>query len=149
MNISKTNKISLFLLLTTLFLGACAKILKNNPTINRIKYECGGPDDGRFTVGANNIRLMYGFPIPASTSHFVVKVGDKFASNYKGLGSTVTYICTTKKFKTIGNKKFSEMEFLFENIKIKQRLVPVNDDLAEVDSLTPCRYYRIEYEFEY
>lgn len=148
MKISKTNKIALVLVIIAIIFGACAKILKNNPTINRIKYECGGPDDGRFTVGANNIRLMYGFPIPASTSHFVVKVNDKFASNYKGLGSTVTYICTTKKFKTVGNKKFSEMEFSFENIKIKQRLVPVNDDLVEVDSLTPCRYYRIEYEFE-
>ena len=129
-------------------LGACAKLLKNNPTLNAIKYDCGGPDDGRFTIGANNIRLMYGFPIPASTSHFVVKVGDKFASNYKGLGSTVEYICTTKKMKVVGNKKFSEMAFSFQNIKIIQRLIPVNDDLAEVDSLTPARYYRIEYEFE-
>jgi outer membrane protein OmpA-like peptidoglycan-associated protein len=109
--------------------------------------DCGGPDDGRFTIGANGIRLMYGFPIPSSTSHFVVKVNGKYASNYGHLGSNVQYICTTKKMKVVGKKKFSEMEFEFEGIKILQRLVPVDNNLAEVDSSGAARYYRIEYEF--
>ncbi|GAB4134906.1 MAG: hypothetical protein OHK0045_10420 [Raineya sp.] len=109
--------------------------------------DCGGHDDGRFTIGANGIRLMYGFPIPASTSHFVVKVGDKFASNYGGLPG-VKKICTKKKFKVVGNQKFSEMEFKFEGISIIQRLIPVDDKLKEVDSLSPARYYLIEYELE-
>ncbi len=37
--------------------------------------------DGRFTLGAQGQRLMYGYPYPNSTSHFVVRVNKKFASN--------------------------------------------------------------------
>jgi len=42
--------------------------------------------DGRFTLGVDGRRLMFGYPFPYSTSHFVVKVEDKFASNYAGFG---------------------------------------------------------------
>lgn len=129
-----------------LILSTCKKPLGKSSGAEEIT-NCGGLDDGRFTIGANGIRLMYGFPIPASTSHFVVKVGNKFASNYGRLPN-VTKICTKKKFKVVGNRKFSEMEFKFEGITITQRLIPVDDNLKEVDSLSPARYYLIEYEFE-
>jgi outer membrane protein OmpA-like peptidoglycan-associated protein len=116
--------------------------------ISKLRGDCGGPDDGRFTIAANNIRLMYGYPVPASTSHFIVNVDGKFASNYGGLGSQVHYFCTVKKMKVEGARKFSEMEFFFDGIKITQRLIPVDGNLVEVDSLTPARYFRIEYEFK-
>lgn len=44
-------------------------------------------NDGRYTLGVRGQRLMYGYPYPYSTSHFVVKVDAQFASNYYGLGS--------------------------------------------------------------
>jgi outer membrane protein OmpA-like peptidoglycan-associated protein len=143
-------KVFLLCIITGFLLITCNKPIlttKSNGGSSEEVYDCGGPDDGRFTIGANGIRLMYGFPIPASTSHFVIKVGDKYASNYKGLGNSVTHICTKKKMKTEGNRKFSEMEFKFEGISFVQRLIPVDTELKEVDSLKPARYYRIEYEF--
>ncbi|MCS6824559.1 MAG: OmpA family protein [Cytophagaceae bacterium] len=116
--------------------------------VSTLRGDCGGPDDGRFTIGANNIRLMYGFPIPASTSHFVLYVDGKYASNYSGLGNNVKHVCTTKRFKTEGNRKYAEMDFYFEGIKLTQRLIPVDGNLNETDSLKPARYYRIEYQME-
>lgn len=135
-------KIAAIFLLATVSIS-CARLARPS-----VSGDCGGPDDGRFTIGANNIRLMYGFPIPASTSHFVVNVDGKFASNYGGLGSDVKHICTTKKIKRDSNRKFSEMEFSFEGVIITQRLVPVDDKLVETDSLGAARYYRIEYELK-
>ncbi len=142
-----TMRIVIILLSITLLLSTCQKPVGTSTSSAGEINDCGGLDDGRFTIGANGIRLMYGFPIPASTSHFVVKVGDKFASNYGRLPG-VKKICTTKKFKVVGNRKFSEMEFKFEGVTITQRLIPVDDHLKEVDSLSPARYYLIEYEFE-
>lgn len=139
------QKVTLFFFVVLLF-STCKKPPVSSGGEFSVE-DCGGPDDGRFTIGANGIRLMYGFPIPASTSHFVLKVGDKYASNYGRLPN-VKKICTKKKFKVVGNKKFSEMEFKFEGILITQRLIPVDDNLKEVDSLSPARYYLIEYEFE-
>ncbi|MCS6796448.1 MAG: OmpA family protein [Raineya sp.] len=139
-------RILFILMFLSLVFSTCQKPPLKTATNGEIS-DCGGLDDGRFTIGANGIRLMYGFPIPASTSHFVVKVGDKFASNYGRLPG-VKKICTKKKFKVVGNRKFSEMEFKFEGITITQRLIPVDDSLKETDSLSPARYYLIEYEFE-
>lgn len=141
-----TNILKISFLAVALASFSACDLLKPKRTYSS-KADCGGPDDGRFTIGANGIRLMYGFPIPASTSHFVIKVNDKYASNYGGLGGNVQHICTTKKMKVVGKKKFSEMEFEFEGIKLLQRLIPVDNNLAEVDSTGAARYYRIEYEF--
>ena len=38
-------------------------------------------NDGRFTLGNGDKRLMYGFPVPLSTSHFVIKVDTVFLTN--------------------------------------------------------------------
>lgn len=138
----KTYYIIFFSLLSIIF----ATCRPPKQILSNLRGDCGGPDDGRFTIGANNIRLMYGFPIPASTSHFVINVDGHFASNYHGLGSSVKYVCTTKKMKIDGNRKYSEMDFFFEGVKVTQRLIPVDGDLHEVDSTKAARYYRIEYE---
>ena len=44
------------------------------------KYEISN-NDGRYTIGVRGERLMYGYPFPNSTSHFVVSANDKKASN--------------------------------------------------------------------
>jgi hypothetical protein len=38
-------------------------------------------NDGRYTLGVEGSRLMYGYPYPNSTSHFVINAGGKMASN--------------------------------------------------------------------
>jgi len=45
-------------------------------------------NDGRYTIGVRGQRLMYGYPYPYSTSHFIVKVDGTFASNYSGFSSS-------------------------------------------------------------
>jgi len=47
--------------------------------------------DGRFTLGVKNKRIMYGYPYPFSTSHFVIKVNDEFACNFRGIGTHPIY----------------------------------------------------------
>ncbi len=38
-------------------------------------------NDGRFALGVQGRRLMYGYPYPNSTSHFIINVNNKMASN--------------------------------------------------------------------
>ncbi len=50
-----------------------------------------GNTDGRFTLGAGNARLMYGYPVPHSTSHFVIATRDRaILSNYNEKGKLVS-----------------------------------------------------------
>lgn len=52
-----------------------------------------GDYDGRFTLGTvSGYRLMYGFPSPRSTSHFVFTVDDYYASNGPNLHNSDTSI---------------------------------------------------------
>lgn len=44
-------------------------------------YVCVPGCDGRFTLGIEGKRLMYGYPFPFSTSHFVIQVDGKLATN--------------------------------------------------------------------
>jgi len=44
------------------------------------KYEISN-NDGRYTIGVRGKRLMYGYPFPNSTSHFVINANNKKASN--------------------------------------------------------------------
>ncbi|MBI5218230.1 MAG: OmpA family protein [Bacteroidia bacterium] len=41
--------------------------------------------DGRFTLGVDFKKIMYGYPFPYSTSHFVVKVDGEYLTNAKYL----------------------------------------------------------------
>ena len=137
-----------WIFLVTLTLGACQYFMP--PTTDNlapIPVDCGGPHDGRFTIGANNTRLMYGYPIPVSTSHFIVKVNDKFASNASRFGGRVQYICTERKQKVKGAMKYDEFHFKFNGIRIEQRLIPVDQNFNDVDSTQAAQYYRVEYEF--
>src|SRR5687767_830346 len=79
-------------------------------------------EDGRFTIGASGHRLMYGYPIPYSTSHFVVVVDGQHASNSPHFPSSVEYL--TGKLKTTGEagSPTKEITFRFGDIDIVQRL---------------------------
>jgi outer membrane protein OmpA-like peptidoglycan-associated protein len=135
------------LIILSIFIFSCKLQTTKSASGERVLYSTG-PDDGRFTLGGGNKRIMYGYPIPTSTSHFIIKVDDLLASNYRGFGSKATYLSTKRGFKTVGNQKYCEMIFNFNGIQIVQRLIPVDKNFVEVDSTRQGQYYRIEYEFE-
>jgi len=101
-------------------------------------------NDGRFTLGVKEKKLMYGFPNPLSTSHFVVKVNKEYCSSRSGL-TQAQYVKGDLKTITYGTAIGSEIEYDFKRISITQRLVPVNSQLQETKNVDEVQYYRIEY----
>lgn len=122
------------------------------PALQLVKDDCGkglsvskGPHDGRFTLGLGKRRLMFGYPMPLSTSHFVVRVGKNFASNYRGFGCQALYLRGTLEKVNIG-KPFTEIRYEFDRVEIHQRLIPVNSAFQHVTNASDAQYFRIEYE---
>ncbi|MBC8145539.1 MAG: OmpA family protein, partial [bacterium] len=105
-------------------------------------------EDGRFTIGASGHRLMYGYPIPYSTSHFVVSVDGKYASNSPHFPTDIEYLSGSLTTKGEPGSPTKEITFRFGEVDIKQRLVPVDKNLNELAPGGFGRYYRIEYEIE-
>ena len=110
-----------------------------------------GEDDGRFTIGAGDKRLMYGYPVPLSTSHFIVSVNGKYASNNPYFQSyynvdNVKYISSTREVKGQTCSIWSEIIFEFEGAKIIQRLIPVDSNFAEIPINSWGQHYKIIYE---
>jgi len=131
----------ILLSVTVLFISDCAT--------NR-QYGCGASaEDGRFTIGTGTKRLMYGYPSPHSTSHFILSVKGKYASNNPCIGrGSVTYLYGTQRKWGDGGSLFSEIEFDFEGIRLIQRLIPVDKNFADVKPGEFGQYYRIEYTME-
>lgn len=111
-------------------------------TVNLVDSISTGPDDGRFTIGAGAKRLMYGYPIPYSTSHFVVRVDDHLASNNPRFGSNVAYLSSNR----APNDQHRSISFLFRGVRITQRLLRVNGRFEKVAADAPAQYYQVEYE---
>jgi outer membrane protein OmpA-like peptidoglycan-associated protein len=106
-----------------------------------------GVDDGRFTIGAGDKRLMYGYPIPLSTSHFVVKINGKFASNNPRFkNDTVKYISSTREVTGTNGSTITKMTYQFEGVTICQKLIPVDENFFEVPVNSWGKHYKIEYE---
>ncbi len=106
-----------------------------------------GQNDGRFTIGGNGVRLMYGYPVPQSTSHFVANIDGHFATNTPGLENT-QYISSIDKVSGKKGSPFIETEFHFNGVKITQKLTPVDKDYKTVKQNTFGQLYKIEYIFE-
>jgi outer membrane protein OmpA-like peptidoglycan-associated protein len=129
------------------------KNLSSNSTINvknssdkKISFS-EGPDDGRYTLGGNGKRLMYGWPFPLSTSHFVIKVNDNYGTNYNRLSGKNIYFISSKLF-TKGEKGslYNEIAYFLDGVKIIQRMIPVDKNFKTVKMNTYGQYYKIEYE---
>lgn len=120
--------------------------------ITQQQYGCGASaEDGRFTIGAGTKRLMYGYPSPHSTSHFVVSVAGKFASNNPCLGkngASVTYLTGQQRKWGESGSMFTSIEYDFDGVRITQQLIPVDKNYADVKPGEFGQYYRIEYTFE-
>ncbi len=102
--------------------------------------------DGRFTIGAGSKRLMYGYPIPYSTSHFVVAVDGRYASNNPRFSASVEYLTGTLLHAGDSASAHTEITFTFNGVDITQRLVPVDGTFKDVKVGAWGQYYRIEYE---
>jgi outer membrane protein OmpA-like peptidoglycan-associated protein len=103
-------------------------------------------EDGRFTIGTGSKRLMYGYPIPYSTSHFVVTVDGRYASNNPRFPGNVEYLTGTLLSKGTEASAHTEISFSFQGLDITQRLIPVDADFKDVAVGAWGQYYRIEYE---
>jgi thioredoxin-related protein/outer membrane protein OmpA-like peptidoglycan-associated protein len=103
--------------------------------------------DGRFTLGAGKKRLMYGYPVPESTSHFVVNINGKLASNASHFEGPVGYLTGVMKYEGLGATPRVTVEYQFEKIIIRQVLTPVDKDGKEVTTGF-AQYYHISYQFQ-
>ncbi|WP_462251799.1 thioredoxin fold domain-containing protein [Ekhidna sp.] len=103
-------------------------------------------DDGRFTLGAGSQRLMYGYPVPQSTSHFVVNVDGKLASNTP-FAKDVEYLKGITDFDGSGITPKVVTTFQFGKVKIRQMLQPVDKDGNPI-SHGLAQYYQISYELK-
>lgn len=101
--------------------------------------------DGRFTLGTKAFKLMYGYPHPYSTSHFLVNVNAKIGTNRPYLSNT-TYLRGTQKSWVTHKATYTSMTFEFEGIKVIQRLIPVDKELNELNGKNYTQYYRVEYD---
>ncbi len=112
----------------------------NTPTANN--------NDGRFTLGAGTKRLMFGFPVPESTSHFIVNVDGKLASNAPHFRSDkMAYINGIMKYEGDAATPRVTVEFQFNDIIIVQVLTPVDKEGNEV-ATGFAQYYKLSYEFK-
>ncbi len=112
------------------------------------KYDYSrGPDDGRFTMGGNGVRLMYGYPVPRSTSHFVVSVDGKYAINTPYF-KNIQYLSGYNEYKGDSCSLQVSTELYFNGVKITQNLIPVDRNFAPVPINSYGQLYKIEYVFE-
>lgn len=101
-------------------------------------------EDGRFTLGAGMNRLMYGYPVPQSTSHFVVNVDGKLGSNTPMAGTK--YLTGQISYDGKGITPRTEITFEFEDVKIVQSLEPVDKEGKPiVDGF--AQFYKVSYHF--
>jgi len=98
--------------------------------------------DGRFTLGTKSGNtLLFGYPYAYPASHFVVTVDGKYASNKNNLADTITYLKGKNKLGLTANGSVcDETEFLFNDIIIKQKLIPADAELNEI-SLNPSEFW--------
>lgn len=114
-----------------------------------------GRSDGRFTIGAGQKKLMYGYPVPFSTSHFLIAVKTKvkgklqltYASNSPHFNpELVTYLKTKPTVKGESPSPFVECIYEFKSLTVKQKLIPLDKKLKPTDLKAGAQCYKIEYD---
>ncbi len=102
--------------------------------------------DGRFSFANSDGEVLFGYPVPYSTSHFILNVNGLYATNMPGLADSVYYIKgKLSERMTADSVKISTVEYFFNDIIVKQILVPVGSDYSYNKE---ARFYRIEYQFK-
>jgi outer membrane protein OmpA-like peptidoglycan-associated protein len=105
--------------------------------------------DGRFNIIGGGKYLTYSGNTNSSSSHFIIQVGDAIASNDPNLKNT-TYLKAQEQLEVPFEQgsTLAEDVFYFENIRIVQRLTPVDSLLNPIAKNTWGSVYKIEYELE-
>lgn len=144
---SRSRNRILFFLCGALLVGGCQQIRQTTDDQSLDEVRVAGAD-GRFTIGAGSRRLMYGYPVPHSTSHFVLSVDGRQASNNPWFPSGVVRLTGDLEYiaDSLGSPRSSITFREFEGIEVTQRLIPVNRSFADVPRGVGGQYYRIEYE---
>ncbi|MEO1052436.1 MAG: DUF255 domain-containing protein [Bacteroidota bacterium] len=102
--------------------------------------------DGRFTLGAGQKRLMYGYPVPKSTSHFIINIDGKLASNAKHFkGRDIKYLTGKMTYEGAGGTPKVSITFEVDKVSITQRLTPVDKEGREITSGF-AQYYQVSYQ---
>lgn len=106
-------------------------------------------EDGRFIIVGDGNYLSYNGNAKSSSSHFIIQVGEHFASNDPNLKNTI-YIKAQEQLEVPFEKGSTLCEdvFYFENIRIVQRLTPLDSSLQPILKNTWGSLYKIEYELE-
>ncbi len=125
--------------------AGCASLNTGDPDDATYASRTAG-EDGRFTIGTGSKRLMYGYPVPYSTSHFVLAVDGKYASNNPRFSNGVEYLTGTLRVKGAEASAHTKITFNFNGVEVTQRLVPVDNAFKDVAVGEWGQYYRIEYE---
>lgn len=110
-----------------------------------VNYAGKSSEDGRFTLGAGMNRLMYGYPVPQSTSHFVVNVDGKLGSNTPMTGTK--YLTGHITYEGKGITPRTEITFDFENVRIVQSLEPVDKEGKPITDGF-AQFYKVSYHFQ-
>ncbi len=105
--------------------------------------------DGRFNIIGGGKYLTYNGNSNSSSSHFIIQVGDACASNDPNLKNTI-YLKAQEQLEVPFDKgsTLAEDVFYFENVRIIQRLTPVDSTLNPIQKNTYGSVYKIEYELE-
>ncbi len=105
-------------------------------------------EDGRFTLGAGSQRLMYGYPVPTSTSHFIINIDGHLASNSPKLANKgLHYLTGHLTYEGDGMTPQVKISFDFQGTIITQTLTPVDKDFQEIEAGF-AQYYMVKYEFQ-
>jgi outer membrane protein OmpA-like peptidoglycan-associated protein len=105
-------------------------------------------NDGRFTLGVGNKRLMYGYPLPTSTSHFIVNVNGKLATNSPRLAAKgLEYLMGNIKYEGAGGTPEIYIDFNFQGTQITQELIPVDKHCKPIEGGL-AQYYMVKYKFK-
>lgn len=91
---------------------------------------------------------MYGYPVPHSTSHFVLAVDGRYASNSPHFPGEIEYLTGDLTTRDNEGSPIKEITMRFGDIDITQRLIPVDKNFDDVVPGTWGQYYRIEYDIE-
>lgn len=105
--------------------------------------------DGRFNIIGEGKYLTYNANAKGSSSHFIIQVGDAYASNDPNL-KNIIYLKAQEQLEVPFDKgsTLAEDVFYFENVRIIQRLTPVDSTLNPIQKNTYGSVYKIEYELE-
>lgn len=119
-------------------------ILFSAPNLNAQSIFGATTTDGRFTLGTNDKRLMFGFPVPLSTSHFVIKIDSITLTNSPYFPKTPSLYYIQGKTTSAGSLAPKiETEYIFRDYKIVQTLMPMAKNLKDMlGGDIAAQYYR-------